>query len=139
MVDHFSIRGSTVGLTICYCTGLPMDRELIKDTMITAWNHLNEQYRIYGDTPLRPDEDPYIVPVPQGKNSKMFIESLKIPGTETIPTHVTYSLALTALSGLFDYCYTYGHAGAVVAHIFDPTRSSGAIGIIAFSPKYDEQ
>ena len=115
-----------------------MDKELIKDTVTTAWNHLNDQYRIHGDSPLLSDDDPYNVPMPPGKNSEMEIYSSKIPGTQTIPTHLTYGLALSALAGLFDYLYTDGHAGAALTEIYDSTRSDRRIGMISISPKWDE-
>ena len=116
-----------------------MDKEVIKDTMTIALNHLNDQYRIHGDSPLLSIDDPYNVPVPMGKNSEMRMTSSKIPGTQTIPTHLTYGLAKDALSGFFDYLYTAGHSGAAVAEIYDPTRSSKRIGLIFISPKWNEQ
>ena len=138
-MEHIQVPGTTIGLTIFYCTGLPMDKELIKDTVTTARNHLNDQYRIHGDNPLLSDDDPYNVPMPAGKNSKMQISSSRIPGTQTIPTHLTYGLALSALSGLLEYLYTDGHAGAALTEIYDPTRSDRTIGMITISPKWDEQ
>ena len=135
---HIVVPGTTVGLTVYYCTGLPMDKELMKDTMMTARNHMNNQYRIHGDNPLLSTEDPYDVPVPPGENNEMTIGSTRIPGTQFIPTHMTYGLALNALSGLFQYLYTDGHAGAALAQVFDPTRSDRQIGLIAIRPKPDE-
>ena len=114
-----------------------MDKELIKDTVTIARDHLSEQYRIHGDSPLLSDDDPYVVPMPPDKNSAMHISSSKIPGTQTVPTHLTYGLALTALFSLFEYLYTDGHAGAALAEIYDPTRSERRIGMIAISPKWD--
>lgn len=116
-----------------------MDKEAIKDTMTTARNHLEDQYRIHGDSPLLSSDDPYNVPVPPGQNSAMEISSSKIPGTQTIPTHLTYGLTITALFGLFGYLYMEGHAGAALAEIYGPTRSDESIGIIDIHPKIDEQ
>ena len=116
-----------------------MDKELIRDTVTIAWNHLNDQYLIHGDSPLLSDDDPYNVPVSPGKNSEMQIKSSKIPETQTIPTHLTYRIALNALSGLFEYLYTGGHAGAAFTEVFDPTRSNQRLGMITISPKWDEE
>ena len=136
---HVQIPGTTVGLRVFYCTALPMDKELIKDTITTAMNHLTDQYRIHGDSPLLSTDDPYDVAMPPGSNSEMSIESSKIPGTQTIPTHLTYGLTLDALRGLFGYLYTDGHAGAAMTEVFDPRRSHYRIGVIAIHPKWDEQ
>ena len=138
-MEHIQIPGTTIRLTVSYCTGLPMDKELIKDTVTIAWNHLSDQYRIHGDSPLLSDDDPYNVPVPPRKNSEMQISSSKIPEAQTIPTHLTYRIALNALSGLFEYLYTDGHAGAAITEVFDPTRSDKRLGMITISPKWDEQ
>ena len=116
-----------------------MDKELIKDTITIAWNHLSEQYRIHGDSPLLATEDPYNVPVPPGKNSRMDIDSSRIPGTQTIPTHLTYGLVLTSLAKLLEYLYMDGHPGAAMTEIFDSTRSDRRIGMIDISPAWDEQ
>ena len=116
-----------------------MDKELIKDTVFIAWKHLNDKLRIHGDRPLLPGDDPYNLPVPPGRNSAMQISSWKIPGTQTVPTHLTYALTMNALSGLFEYLYTEGHADAAFTEVFDPTRSDKRIGMITISPKWDEQ
>ena len=138
-MERIQIPGTTIGLTVSYCTGLPMDKEVIKDTVTIALNHLNDQYRIRGDSPLLPIDDPYNVPVPPGKNSEMRIYSSQTHGTQTIPVHLTYGLAKDALSGFFDYLYTADHSGAAVAEIYDPTRSNKRIGMIFISPKWKEQ
>ena len=135
-VHRLAVPGTTTVLTIFYCPGLPIDRELLGGTINRATLHMASHINVHGDGPLLPADDPYDTPVIEGENCTIEINSQREPGTQIIPNRLTYLITLNALSGLFFFLYTNNHAAAAVSEISDPslTGSMIRIGLVGISP-----
>lgn len=126
---------TTTVLKIFLCTGLTIDRNLIRETIAVARIHMDEQLDIYGDRALLDTDDPYNTPVVADMNCTIEIHSQRTR-TGLIPNHLTYQITLNALRGLFLFLYTDNHAASAVTEVFDPglTGTMSRIGLISISP-----
>ena len=127
---------TTTILVIFYCPALPIDRNVVRETIATARIHISDQLQIYGDRALLPGDDPYYTPEIEGVDCRLKIISQRNPQTRTVPNRLTYQITLNALQGLFKFLYTDNHAASVVSEILDPglTGSMVRIGVISINP-----
>lgn len=116
-------------LNIYYCPGLPIDRELIRETLTTARVHMDTGVIIHGDRPLLPADDPYNTPVVQGKNCTVGIHSYRFPGTEVIVNRLTYEVTVNVLRGLLGFLYSENHAASAVTEVIDPSLTGTMVTV----------
>ncbi|CAF9907596.1 MAG: hypothetical protein ALECFALPRED_003545 [Alectoria fallacina] len=131
-----AVPGTTTVLVIFYCPALPIDRNVVRETIATASIHMHDQLQIYGDRALLPRDDPYYTPDVEGADCRLKINSQRNPQTRTVPNRLTYQITLNALQGLFTFLYTDNHAASAVTEVLDPglTGDMVRIGVVSISP-----
>lgn len=135
---RLAIPGTTTTLIIFYYAGLPMDRNVMRETLATARIHMSEQMYMYGDRTLLPVDDPYNTPLVEGADCTMKTKSQREPETQLIPHRLTYQVTLSALQGMFEFLCTDSHAVSAVSEDLDPglTGSMTRVGVISI---YDQR
>lgn len=61
------------------------------------------------------------------------MNSQRTPGTQVIPQHLTYGVAVNALQGLFRFLYEEGNTYSAVIEVLDPglTGSFVRVGVVS--------
>lgn len=132
---RINVPGTTTVITIYYCAALPIDRDVLGETLTVARIHMSDKINRFGNRALLAIDDPYITPVVEGMNCTLRISSQRVGQTQLIRNHLTYRVALNALRGLHGFLYEGGHAASAVTEVLDPglTGSMEGIGVISVS------
>ena len=126
---------TTTILTIFYCPGITIPRNILGQTIDAVATHMTDQIHALGDRTLLSADDPYTTPLVKDENCTMSIYSQK-SRLQPNPHHLTYQITLNALQGLFQFLYMDGHYASAVTEIADPglTGTFEGLGLMSISP-----
>ena len=122
------VRGTRTTLDIILCLDLPMDLDVLQDSLISVINIFHARLKAYGDGLVEPD--PWFAPVVEGRDCGIAVKSSSDHST------ITYQVAVDALLGLFKFYRTIKVYTSSLTEVFDKNLAEPDwdVGMIAIGP-----